>query len=155
MSVLLENWKRERVKRMDRRIFKLRVVPEDEGYGVSLSLRDDKGEKKVAEIRGAPLIMMTDILLTFLRANGRRVMDMRRLKKPVVLDQPTGVKVGLMILALKPMSSIGKMENVLIGIGEMEIEESYYWYSKCSNGSHGTKSAANALKALRIMLAGK
>ncbi|RJR43509.1 MAG: hypothetical protein C4576_14205 [Desulfobacteraceae bacterium] len=102
-------------------------------------------------IWGVPLKAMTETLLGTLKKQGYRPTEFSfRRKEPFVLDEPSGVRLGLFFYALKPLRKVSRMEEIISGIDRMSDEETYYWYAKCANGSN----ASRARKALRILLSG-
>ncbi len=68
---------------------------------------------------------------------------------PFYLPEVVGVRLGLLFLAIKPLSKSRRIEEISDGIRQMPPEEAYYWYSKCT----ATQSAERAQKALRVLLA--
>ncbi|MCX7854724.1 MAG: ASCH domain-containing protein [Anaerolineae bacterium] len=145
------------------RPFVLYTIPErDGGYRVALYqwlVRNGKGGVRApeamwgVELGGAPLRAVADHLLQALRACGYRATDLARSvrERPFYLDEATGVRLALMLLAVKPLSRPDRMEAVLEGIRAMGDEEAYYWFSKCSAGP----DPARAQRALRVLLAGE
>lgn len=94
----------------------------------------------------------TEHLLAALRANGYKATDLARAvgsDKPFYLDEPTGLRLALILLAVKPLTRQDRIEAIGQGIQAMSAEEAYYWFSKCSAGP----DAVRAQKALRVLLA--
>ncbi len=94
----------------------------------------------------------TEHLLAALRANGYKATDLARAAgsdKPFYLDEPTGLRLALILLAVKPLTRQDRIEAIGQGIQAMSAEEAYYWFSKCTAGP----DAARAQKALRVLLA--
>ena len=122
-----------------------------------LSQANGRGEQRAArdrfwkiEMAGDALRMTADALLRTLQANGYRATDLsRRLEKPFFLDEPSGLRLALIFLAVKPVSRHDRVEAIVNGILAMSDEEAYYWFSKCSRGP----SAQRAQRALRVLLA--
>ncbi len=145
------------------RPFALYAIPEpDGGYRVALyqwlrRRREGEGAASGAiwgvELGGAPLRAVADHLLEALRAGGYRATDLAhaRRDRPFYLDEPTGVRLALILLAVKPLTRADRMEAVVQGIRAMGEEEAYYWFSKCSAGP----GALRAQRALRVLLAGE
>ena len=79
-------------------------------------------------------------MLAQLNASARR--------EPFHLDELTGVRLGLVFLAVKRISKANRVEAISQGIRLMTAEELYYWYSKCTGGP----TAERAQKALRVLL---
>jgi hypothetical protein len=106
------------------------------------------------ELGGAPLRAVADHLLTALRASGYKATDLARAAgsdDPFYLDELTGVRLALILLAVKPLTRHDRIEAIGQGVQAMGDEEAYYWFSKCSAGP----GASRAQKALRILLAGE
>lgn len=146
------------------RPFVLYTVPEpDGGYRVALYqwlTRNGERERRApgamwgVELGGDPLRAVADHLLEALRANGYRATDLARAagrEKPFYLDEPTGVRLALILLAVKPLSRHDRIEAIGEEVRAMGDEEAYYWFSKCTAGPH----ARRAQKALRVLLAGE
>ncbi len=145
------------------RPFVLYTVPErDGGYQVVLvQWLVRNGERGVrapmamwkVELGGAPLQAVADHLLQALRACGYRATDLARAgqERPFYLDEPTGVRLALVLLAVKPLGRADRIEAVAEGIRAMGDEEAYYWFSKCSAGPDPRR----AQRALRVLLAGE
>ncbi|HET92322.1 MAG TPA: ASCH domain-containing protein [Chloroflexi bacterium] len=106
------------------------------------------------EIGGDALRAVTDHLLAALRANGYRATDLARAvgsETPFYLDEPAGLRLALILMAVKPLTRHDRIEAIGQGIQAMGNEEAYYWFSKCSAGP----DAARAQRALRVLLAGE
>jgi len=58
----------------------------------------------------------------------------------------TGLRLALILTAVKPLSRHDRIEAIGQGIQAMSAEEAYYWFSKCSAGSDSVR----AQKASRI-----
>ena len=144
--------------------FVLYTIPEaDNGYRVALYqwLQRNGDRNKHApgamwgiELGGDPLRAVSDHLLSTLRANGYKATDLARAagsEKPFYLDELTGLRLGLTLLAVKPLTRHDRIEAIGQGVQAMGDEEAYYWFSKCSAGP----DALRAQKALRVLLAGE
>lgn len=145
--------------------FELRVVPGDGGdYGLALyqwplaanaaresNVRPTKPERLVS-LAGDSLRAVADHVLEALRKSGYKVTDLsRNRRQPFRLDEETGLRLGLLFLAVKPLTRMDRVEAISSGLWAMPSEEAYYWFSKCTAGA----SAVNAQRALRILLAGE
>lgn len=148
--------------------FELRVVPHDSGdYGLALyqwpvaavaqgaghfeSARHLKPQH-LASLAGDLLRAVADHVLEALRKSGYKVTDLsHNRQKPFRLDEETGLRLGLLFLAVKPLTRMDRVEAISSGLRTMPSEEAYYWFSKCT----AEASAANAQRALRILLAGE
>jgi hypothetical protein len=89
-----------------------------------------------------------DQVLEALRRSGNRSSDLhRRRKAPFELNEASGVRVGLLLLAVKPLRKGSRMEEVAAAIRGMSDEEAYYWFAKAAG-------SLRAQRALRVLLAG-
>jgi hypothetical protein len=150
--------------------FVLYAIPEaDGGYRVALYqwVRKVPGTSESArhlervpgafwsiELGGDQLRAVADHLLNALRANGHKATDLARAAgtdKPFYLDELTGLRLALILMAVKPLTRHDRIEAISQGVQAMSAEEAYYWFSKCSAGP----DALRAQKALRILLAGE
>jgi hypothetical protein len=136
------------------REFTLQVVPSPDGhYGVEVRQRvnDGQGLQEYTVVRawGPPFQAAVGQILEALRRSGYRAGDLHRGRKaPFVLKEEWGVRVALLLMALKPLRKTSRMERIAVAIAEMSDEECYYWFSKCvRGGSHGAR-------ALRVLVGG-
>lgn len=110
----------------------------------------DEAFELVARVWGAPLAAVMDHVLAAVRSAGYKPSDLRRSRPaPFTLDERDGVRLSLLFLAVKPLRKLSRIEAVSRGVGCMEFEELYYWYSKSTAADGG----ARACHALRVMLA--
>jgi len=138
------------------REFTLHVLPSPDGhYGVEVRQRVNgrQGPQEYTVVRawGTPFQAAVSQVLEALRRSGYRASDLHRGRKaPFVLKEEWGVRVALLLMALKPLRKTSRMERIADAIAEMSDEECYYWFSKCvkSNGPRRSQ------KALRTLLAG-
>jgi hypothetical protein len=143
--------------------FVLYTIPEGgNGYRVALyqwlrrngdTERRAPGAMWEIELGGDPLRAVADHLLHALRASGYKATDLARAagsEKPFYLDELTGLRLALILLAVKPLTRHDRIEAIGQGVQAMGDEEAYYWFSKCSAGPE----ALRAQKALRVLLAG-
>jgi len=94
---------------------------------------------------------VADHLLAALRASGHRATDLTRAagdEAPFYLDELTGLRLALILMAVKPLTRHDRIEAIGQGVQAMSAEEAYYWFSKCSAGP----SASQAQKALGVLL---
>jgi hypothetical protein len=145
--------------------FELRVVPRDDSdYGLALyqwpvaanagqdSNTQPAKPQRLVSLAGDPLRAVADHVLEALRKSGYKVTDLsRNRRRPFQLDEETGLRLGLLFLTIKPLTRMDRVEAISSGLRTMPSEEAYYWFSKCTAGA----SAANAQRALRILLAGE
>lgn len=150
--------------------FELRLVPESDARTGQASYRLGLYQRKVeppavqsslyvqapdqmarvAELGGVALRALADQVLQALRENGYRATDLTAgRREPFALQEESGVRLGLLFLAAKPISKVSRIEAISEGIRDMTSEELYYWYSKCTSRA----KAERAQKALRTLLA--
>lgn len=138
---------------MNRR-FELRIIPSKDDISLSLLQQvigqgDSKEKPKDISLHGLPLKVMMETLLTILKKQGYRPTEFSpKRKEPFNLDEVSGVRLGVLFYALKPLRKPSRMEQILAEINHMSDEEVYYWYSKCSDKNHGRRSQ----RSLRILL---
>lgn len=146
---------------MTKRQFDLKVFRKREGE-MGLIFSEKPGERKTKEkgkpetkefrIWGTPLKVMAEVVLGVLKKNGYRPTELSlNRKEPFILNEASGVRLGLFFYSLKPLRKVDRMESILSGIDRMGDEEAYYWFAKCTNG----RNSNNARRALRILLAGE
>jgi len=104
----------------------------------------------IVNLGGANLRAVAAQVLDGLREAGYKPTDLSpRRRKPFFLPEAVGVRLGLLFLAVKPLTKMSRVEAIVYGLGRMPPEEAYYWYSKCT----ATNTAERAQKALRVLLA--
>ncbi len=138
--------------------FELRVVPRPGSeYGLALYQMPPRANGHapkmclVAQVWGLPLRAVADHVFRALRKSGHRATELSRARhEPFILDEDTGVRLGLLFLAVKPLHKSGRIDAISAALRSMASEEAYYWFSKCAAG----RTARFAQRALRIMLAG-
>jgi len=136
------------------RQFLLYVLPRPDGaYGVELrQCMNGVGrseERPVVRAWNAPLQASLSHVLEALRKSGYRPSDLRRgRREPFELREDVGVRLGLVLLALKPLRKTTRMERIAEAVHQMPDEEVYYWFSKAA-------SARSAQRAVRVLLAGE
>lgn len=102
------------------------------------------------ELGGDTLKAIADQIIESLRQNGYKPTDLKASRRePFLLNEETGVRLGLIFLAVRRISKSSRIEAISQGIRSMTSEELYYWYSKCTGGHH----AERAQIALRTLLA--
>ncbi|MCB0069481.1 MAG: ASCH domain-containing protein [Caldilineaceae bacterium] len=141
------------------RPFALEVQPATTGStDYTLTLRQRVVERPQADphlltvvtLGGDNLRAVADQVLEALRRADYKVTDLTPARrKPFFLPEETGVRLGLVFLAVRPLTKHGRVEAISQGIRPMPSEEAYYWYSKCT----AADTAERAQKALRILLA--
>ena len=70
-------------------------------------------------------------------------------KLTAVLNEESGVRLGLLMLAVKPLRKSSRMTDISEQVQSMASEEAYYWFSKSTDHQVGRRSQ----KAMRILLA--
>jgi hypothetical protein len=137
------------------REFTLHVQPAPDGhFGVEVRQRVNGGrgaeEKPVIRVWGTPFRAAVSQVLEALKRSGYRPGDLHRGRKaPFTLREEWGVRVALLLLALKPLRKTARMEGIARAIAEMSDEECYYWFSKCVKAERPRR----AQQALRTLLA--
>lgn len=150
------------------RPFELQVVPDSsssasQSYALTLRQRvvepaDDhlyaKGSAHLTTIvtlGGDTLRTVADQVIHALRQAGYRPTDLAPNRTaPFYLPEALGVRLGLLMLAVRPLSKPARIEAIAHGVRVMPAEEAYYWYSKCTARETGDR----AQTALRVLLAG-
>jgi hypothetical protein len=139
--------------------FELRIVPgPDRRYSLALWQRaipangkPESSERRLVTLSGVPLQVSMDQVLDALRKAGHRSTALGpKRAEPLPVNEEIGVRLGLLFLALKPLTKVGRMEQIAAGLRVMPSEEAYYWFSKCAPSKRG----GHARKALRVLLSG-
>lgn len=142
---------------MSRRAFSLRLIPVNErDFGVALEQVASNGpgdsqseSRPLVRVWGTPLRAVTDQLLEALKRSGYKATDLNPARRaPFALDEPLGVRLALLLLAVKPLRKHQRIEEVAAGVRSLSDEEAYYWFSKCADRRDGRR----AQHALRVML---
>jgi hypothetical protein len=106
--------------------------------------------QRVVEVSGSMLRAVADHVLEALRRAGYKATDLSAgRREPFLPSEEAGVRLGLLFLAIKPITKMNRVEAISQGLRAMTSEEAYYWYSKCTAGP----TAERAQKALRMLLA--
>jgi len=145
---------------MIQKTFELRVVadkPTD--YGLALYRMPARGEsvngsghdwQLVVRVDGMPMRAVMDQILGTLKQAGYRSSDLARSRKiPFHLAEEFGVRLGLLLMAVKPLRKSSRMTDISEQVQSMADEEAYYWFSKMTDHRVGRRSQ----KAMRILLA--
>lgn len=136
----------------------LRVEQRGESdYGIALFQRpisssenNSKEMQQIVRVWGTPFRAITGKVLDALRKSGYRPSDLQRGRKaPFSLTEDCGVKLGILLLSVKPLRKLERIEAIANAVESMGEEEAYYWFSKCAV----SENARRAQKALRILLA--
>ena len=116
-----------------------------------------QGEKgssfeQVAWAQGLALDVAHPLIAATVRANGGNPAGLlRRIwngQLALELDEVSGARVALALLALQPLRKHERMQAILQGIEAMSEEETLYWFARVMRGPK-----ARVLRALRILLA--
>jgi hypothetical protein len=145
---------------MQTKPFELRIEPgESHDYGIALFRMPARGEPRngtgdgwqlVVRIDGTPMRAVIDQVLTTIKQAGYRPSDLSRGRKvPFQLNEELGVRLGLLMLAVKPLRKSSRMTDISEQVQSMASEEAYYWFSKTTDHNVGRRSQ----KAMRILLA--
>jgi hypothetical protein len=140
--------------------FELRVMANgDAHYGLALFQHPQRGRdsgdaldapKMVVKVHGTPMKAVLDQILAAIKKAGYKPSDLSRgRKEPFVLPESLGVRLGLLLLAVKPLRKSSRMSDISEQIQGMTEEEAYYWFSKVTDRSRASRSQ----KAFRILLA--
>jgi len=140
--------------------FELRVVPEGPSdywlalYEMPARSRNLQGNsqqwQQVVRVRGIPMRAIIDQVLATIKQAGYRASDLSRSRKaPFQLAEEPGVRIGLLMLGVKPLRKTSRMTDISEQIRSMTDEEAYYWFSKTTDANHGRRCR----KAMRILLA--
>ena len=106
----------------------------------------------VIRIWGTAFRATADRILAALKDNGYRASELSRARKaPFLLSEESGVRLGLLFVAAKPLRKLARIEAISDAIWAMGPEETYYWFSKCTDPA----TARRARRALRVLLANR
>jgi len=108
------------------------------------------GMLTVATLSGDTLRAIADHVIEAVRQAGYKATDLSPTRtQPFYLPEPVGVRLGLVMMAVRPLNKHTRIEAISEAVRKMPEEEFYYWYSKCT----AQDSAERAQRALRILLA--
>lgn len=137
------------------RAFRLTLLPAaNEMYGLTLEeVYDENGHalaSMVITTTAPQTTRVVDTVVAAVRSAGHQpsVIAFSR-AKPIALDEPSGVRLALVLIATQPVTKHDRVCTLVAGINAMSTEETYYWYAKCLG-----PEASNARKALRTLLVG-
>lgn len=125
--------------------FDLVVVPEGNvDVAVDLYQRPNgtaNERRRVVGIGGWHLQAVSDHLMEALRSGGYRPSEIRRNRtKPLRLPEPAGVRLGLVLLATKPLRKVRRIEEISSAVRTMSEDEAYYWFAKCTDKDRGRRA---------------
>ena len=123
--------------------FELRVFPDgDTGFGVEL-MQDANGglERRVVRSWGTTLMGVNDHLFEALKTSGYRPTNLKRTRrKPFALSEVAGVRLGLVLLAVKPLRKLRRIEDVSAAVRELADDEAFYWFAKTTDTRYGHRA---------------
>jgi hypothetical protein len=145
---------------MSSKPFELRVETNgSDEYGLALYREPARGERRdqnaaerelVVRVHGTPLRAVMDQVLTTIKRAGYRPSELACNRKTTFhLAEEPGVRLGLLLLAVKPLRKSTRMTDISEQVHGMAEEEAYYWFSKMTDQRLGRRSQ----KAMRILLA--
>jgi hypothetical protein len=140
--------------------FELRVQANEESqYGLALFQKPHRKEDRtgktedwqlVVRVHGQPMKAVLDQVLATIKKAGYKASDLARTRRhPFHIPESLGVRLGLLLLAVKPLRKASRMSVMSEQIQGMTDEEVYYWFSKATHGRTATRSQ----RALRVLLA--
>lgn len=105
----------------------------------------------VARASSTAVAASVDQVLDALRRAGHPTTELRPGRSAsFALPEEAAVRLGLLFVALRPLSRTRRMEQVADGIRRMAPEEAIYWFSKCATPT--SSDARRAQHALRVLL---
>ena len=141
--------------------FELRVeTNRDNGdYGLALFRLPARGDSAngtdhelqlVTRVHGTPMRAVMDQILSTIKQSGYRSSDLAQSRKePFHMSEEFGVRLGLLLMAVKPLRKLSRIGDISEQVQSMAEEEAYYWFSKMTDERMGRRSQ----KAMRILLA--
>ena len=109
--------------------------------------------ERLVSIWGNPLAAAYPTIHELVRAEGYRPSDLRPGRRTTLkLKEDSGVRLGLLMKAIKPLRKLIRIQTVIEGVQGMSREEAAYWFSKAIN-SPDDAERRRAMKAMRILLA--
>jgi len=139
--------------------FELRVIPDGLSdywlalYEMPARTRNLEGNshewRLVVRVHGTPMRAVIDQVLSAIKQAGYRASDLSRSRKaPFQLSEEPGVRLGLLMHAVKPLRKTARMTDISERVRAMTEEEAYYWFSKTADKDIGRRCR----KAMRILL---
>jgi len=126
-----------------RQPFELKIFPlGDTDLGVELvQAANGNSERAIVRSYGTRLQVISDHLFDALKVSGYRPAELKRNRqKPFELPEAIGVRLGLVLLATKPLRKIRRIEDISSAVRGMSDDEAYYWYAKCTDAHNGVRS---------------
>jgi hypothetical protein len=110
---------------------------------------DDWVAVKVRRLTGASLRSILQLLEEVLRDTD---IDASKItvtgEVTVLLPEAAGIQLSLGFIGVKPLRRVDRMRSLSRGVAQMNLEECYYWHSKCRS-----PNTPGGEKALRTLLA--
>ncbi|MDE0603885.1 MAG: hypothetical protein OXI18_05715 [bacterium] len=113
-----------------------------DGMGVELTESGNgQGERRVVRVWGTPMLSVNPQLLEALKDSGYRpaALDLGS-KQPFQLPEAVGVRLGLLLLAVKPLRKLRRIEDVSMAVEALADDEAYYWYAKTNDSRYGRRA---------------
>ena len=141
------------------RAFRLTLQPapartgEGDRYGIRLEEAYTDGERTLASTvaTATPLqaSRVLEALVAAVRASGHQAGALSASRrKPIVLEEAAGVRLALVLVAAQSVNKSDRIRKIVVGVGSMSTEETYYWYAKAVG-----PDADRVRRALRLFLA--
>jgi hypothetical protein len=135
-------------------MFEIQIITGKKGaLGVALYDKKVKGQNSRVDLvrcHGVPFRAITARVLEAVKAGGYKAQDFKRGRKdPFEIPEATAVRLGLLLMAVKPLRRLSRIEEIDENLGRLSDEEAYYWFAKCRS----TETGARAQRALRLLLA--
>lgn len=114
--------------------------------------------RRLITLQGRRTQLLLPVTLELLHKEGFSVAKLEEKRRGRArLVEPLGARIALLLWAVAPIQKPSRASVVRAGILAMSDEELYYWYAKAEARSPNTarQQRNNALKALRILLAGE
>ena len=130
-----------------------RIVVSQRVAGSNGSVPKSRSQRVIA-LEGKRAAQHLPLALDLLHGAGAdvaKLSDRQRGRANLTEDQ--GARLALTLASIAPVRKPSRISLIRAGIAEMSTEEVYYWYARMSPDLRRA-GANNALKALRILLAG-
>ena len=125
------------------RCFQLKVFPMgDTDYGIELAQEvNGQPHEPIARSSGSTMHVLGNHLLEALKASGYRPADLKRnRRKPFAVPEVIGVRLGLALMAVRPLHKPRRIEEVASAVQDLCDDEAYYWYAKCTQPHIGQRA---------------
>ena len=121
-------------------------------------LASQKGSFRLVTLKGQRARMLMPFVLDAVHKSGRSVKRIAASQGGRTgLTEERGARLALLLLAAFPIQKSSRASVIRSEIASMSDEEVYYWYAKAVGGEEESlgQLRGNALKALRILMAGE